>query len=302
MRDSMTKPEQTERSHSKKWPTFIIIGAPKAGTTSAYFYLQQHPEVFMSAVKEPHYFSTEPDGDKQPRIHGGTANETDYLALFESATTEKARGEASTGYLVSPEAAQRIASDIPDVKIIAILRNPADRAFSGYMMKARNGREFSNISDAFQRGKAFVENSFYHTNLLRYFELFPKENISVYVFEEFSRNPVGTMQDIYRFIGVDDSFEPATPQHNQAWFPRYPMINALRTQVLKSRTLRKLLKGSIAQKTFRKLTRGKPPEFPTELREQLLALYREDIEATQALLSRDLSFWLGNSSKTTQAR
>lgn len=283
-------------STAGRWPTFLIVGAPKAGTTSVYFYLRQHPEVFMSPVKEPHYFAvSRKKTAAPPRMHGVTVSREQYQSLFSEANGEKAIGEASTGYLMSPVAAQRIKAEIPAAKIIVLLRNPADRAFSGYMMKTRNSRENESITDAFQRGKAYVENSFYAENLTRYFNVFPRDQIGVFIFEEFKEDPQAVMKKIYRFIGVNDEFTPTVSKYNEAWFPKYPRLNRIRTRVLKFRKIRRALKGSTAQKVFRQLTRTAPPEFPPALRRELLELYRDDIAEVQDLIGADLSSWLKSS-------
>lgn len=280
-----------------KWPTFIIVGAPKAGTTSAYFYLRQHPDVFMSPVKEPHYFSI-PEGKKRDSssMHGVTFTQEEYQALFKDASSETAIGEASTGYLMSPIAARRIRQAIPTAKIIVLLRNPADRAFSGYMMKTRNSKEYTDVSEAFQRGKAYIENSFYYTNLMRYFEVFPRDQIGIFLFDDLQKDPVTAMNKIYRFIGVGGDFTPSTKKYNEAWFPKYPRLNRIRTRVLKSSRIRGALKGTAVQQVFRRLTRTDPPVFPAALRRDLLRLYAEDIAKVQDLIEMDLSFWLDEGS------
>src|SRR5580658_9442879 len=145
-------------------PNFFIIGAPKSGTTSLYHYLDQHPQVFMSAVKEPCYFASEvrvenfsqeyqkhvaanltgPAGQRESsntgkRFSGLTVSWDDYLALFDGATGEIAIGEASVCYLWSATAARNILSRIPDARIIAVLRHPADRAWSQYLQGVADG-------------------------------------------------------------------------------------------------------------------------------------------------------------------
>src|SRR5579872_6439243 len=135
-------------------PNFFIAGAPKAGTTSLYHYLSQHPQVYMSPLKEPNYFAAEIREDNcdpvvrrrlygeqralrrfldgpmlGPHFSGIVSEWEDYLRLFANATTERAVGEASVGYLRSPTAPSRIAEKIPEAKIIVMLRDPADRAF-----------------------------------------------------------------------------------------------------------------------------------------------------------------------------
>src|SRR5258708_108403 len=145
-------------------PNFFIVGAPKAGTTSLYYYLGQHPDVYMSPVKEPNYFAEEIRlcnigaqwqdwaqrendslqqyllGPMQEKRFGGiVSNWTDYLKLFQNVNGEKAIGEASVCYLWSRTAARNIASTTPNAKIIMVLRNPVDRAFSQYKQAVASG-------------------------------------------------------------------------------------------------------------------------------------------------------------------
>ena len=128
-------------------PNFLVIGAAKSGTSSLYMYLKQHPEIYMSPIKEPHFFSFDDEskmtkGPGDP-IHKAITNFDDYQAQFDGVTDEKAIGEASTSYLYRPEAPGRIHAMLPDAKLIVILRNPVDRAFSAYMHVVRDKRETS---------------------------------------------------------------------------------------------------------------------------------------------------------------
>lgn len=129
-------------------PNFLIIGAAKAGTTSLYHYLAQHPQVFLSANKEPHFFALEnnpPDykgpGDEQG-VRSRITDWQSYLALFSKATGQhRAIGEASTLYLYHPDAPSNIHRHLPDMKMIALLRNPVDAAYSAFGHMYREGRE-----------------------------------------------------------------------------------------------------------------------------------------------------------------
>ena len=130
-------------------PNFLIIGAAKGGTTSLYAYLQQHPQVFMSSPKEPTFFGNEgTDGlfngphDEDRGYHSRViTNFVDYSALFDRVTNEKAIGEASIYYVYLPEAPEQIRKYVPKAAMFAILRNPADRAYSAYLHVVRQARE-----------------------------------------------------------------------------------------------------------------------------------------------------------------
>ena len=145
-------------------PNFFIVGAPKAGTTSLYHYLDQHPQIYMSPIKEPNYFASEirPENfceELQPRVQrdqdelreylrgptfqkrfGGIVAEwSDYLRLFQNAGAENAIGEASVCYLWSQTAARNISAKIPSARIVMILRDPVERAFSQYLQMSASG-------------------------------------------------------------------------------------------------------------------------------------------------------------------
>ena len=144
-------------------PNFFIVGAPKAGTTSLYHYLDQHPDIYMSPVKEPNYFAAEIRPENFKDLRGGTESDLralreylagpmaekrfggvitewdDYLKLFRNVKKETAIGEASVCYLWSKTAAQNIQAKIPNAKIIMVLRDPVDRAFSQYLQSLTGG-------------------------------------------------------------------------------------------------------------------------------------------------------------------
>lgn len=148
----------------QRLPNFFIVGAPKAGTTSLYYYLGQHPQIYVSPIKEPHFFAAEMRLEnfepalrrriardtrglaeflcgpmREKRFDGVVADRENYLRLFANANGELAVGEASACYLWLPTAPERIASEIPDARILALLRDPAERAFSQYLHGVGNG-------------------------------------------------------------------------------------------------------------------------------------------------------------------
>ena len=130
-----------------KLPNFIVIGAPKSGTTSLFYYLGQHPDIYLPVRKELHFFSYE---ELSKRNHGPgdaeivgnlCATYEQYVAHYRDVKTERAIGEVSPSYLYYSASAERIYSMLGSIKIIAILRNPIDKAYSQYMHLKRDGRE-----------------------------------------------------------------------------------------------------------------------------------------------------------------
>ena len=128
-------------------PNFLVIGAAKSGTTSFFTYLGQHPDIFISPVKDPNFFAFSGESPLDyhisdiPWVLGSVRKIENYKALFSRATFHSAIGEASGTYLFHPRAAERIYRFIPDAKLIAILRNPVDRAYSAWLMHQRRGKE-----------------------------------------------------------------------------------------------------------------------------------------------------------------
>ena len=167
-------------------PNFLIIGAPKAGTTSLYSYFREHPAIFMPELKEPRFFGYEGQGD---RIRFPVRTLEEYTALFDAVTTETAIGEATPHYLVYPVAAQRIRDLIPEVRLIASLRDPVDRAYSVYQMNLRNKGVNTGIPfvEAIRTDHNLRET--YADMLGRYVALFPPEQLKVILLEDLEADP-----------------------------------------------------------------------------------------------------------------
>jgi hypothetical protein len=299
-------------------PNFLVIGAGNAGTTSLYHYLDQHPEVFMSPVKEPKFFALEgglPDyqgpGDRwvmtQTSTNRAVTDLEEYRALFRGVRGEKAVGEASPAYLCNPDAPKSIKRHVPEAKLIAVLRDPAERAYSAYMHQVRDGREtlpFAEALDAEERRTAanwapawrYKAEGLYCGNLARYFELFGRERVRVYLYEDLGADPRGVMRDAYRFLGVDASFEPDTSQrHNMSGVSKNGFLVSL---VRKRHPVKTAIKPLVPATVRRRLVSGlqkrvlSRPPFPPEVRRELVEAYREDVLRLEDLLGRDLSAWL----------
>lgn len=297
-------------------PNFLIIGAAKSGTTSLYRYLGQHPEVYAN-VKEPGYFALagkllnySGPGDQNGFVRRAITDQGAYEALFAGVTAEKAYGEASVLYLYSQEAPIRIKKTIPHVKLIAILRNPVERAYSGYLHLRRDGREpLANFADAlaaepdriaanWEHQWHYTRLGFYHTQLVRYFALFPANQIAVYTYDELKANPARLMQKTFRFLGVDETFVPDfSIKHNVSGTPKSQGLNRflIRPNWVKD-WIRPLLPRSVRRFMGLKLKQinlnTEKEAMPAETKTLLTHLYRDEIVALQTLIDQDLSHWL----------
>ena len=220
-------------------PNFIILGAAKAGTTALYHYLRQHPEIGMSRIKETNYlalkghpldFQGPGDADYIKRFSVTTAD--GYRDQFLDCGGKKAVGEASPLYLYHPDAPAAIRATVPEARLIAILRNPVDRAFSAFLHLVRDGRETTRdfaealrleperIAAHWEHIWHYVGMGRYAEQLERYYAMFPREQIKVIVYRDFRTDPVGVMRDIYRFLDVDDAFQAdQTTRHNSGLPP-----------------------------------------------------------------------------------
>lgn len=293
-------------------PTFLIIGAPKAGTTTLHYALSQHPEVFMCPLKEAGFFWAY----GQPiRLHGPGAEKLrnrlvtrldEYQKLFKDARQAKAIGESSVRYLVSPSAPQNIHSFIPDARLVVILRQPAERAFSAFAHNKRDGLEpCENFAEAIaedRQGKRdewefcrYLNRGFYYTSLKRYLEYFDRSQIHISLLEDLIQDPQGLMRGLFDFIGVDTSFAPdLSHKHNASGVIHNPLLRLVWTNSNRIRVaIRPYLPAKMRHTAFEWVIRDMDKlKLPADQRRELTEYYRQDILQLQDLIQRDLSHWL----------
>ena len=298
-------------------PNFLIIGAAKSGSTSLYNYLGQHSQIYVIQKKEPGFFAFEGQnvefagpGDQERYGSKVVSDLNAYQSLFKDAADAMAVGEASIVYLYNPKAPTRIKHYIPEVKFIAILRNPVDRAFSSFAFLTSEGREplkvfvqalqveETRVNANWEHQWHYTRLGFYYSQLKRYFDLFHPDQIAVYTYDEFSAKPVVVLQDIFRFLGVDHTFIPDTSfQYNVSGMPN---SRALRNFIVKSSKVKNILNlffpSPLRQRMVRKAmqlnTRKIKPTFSEETRLYLTQLYQDEILKLQSLIQKDLSKWL----------
>lgn len=289
-------------------PNFLIIGAQKAGTTSLYSYVKQHPQIYMSPVKEPHFFDLESEGHS---FNGPFRERPDmitdlksYQSLFQGVTNEIAIGEASSWYFHSPKAVERIQYYIPDAKLIAILRDPVERAFSNFRHCHRRQIEpltdFSQALHAEENRKLkswghpwyYKYKGLYYLHLKRYFDAFERHQIRVYLTEDLGTNPIGVLQDIFQFLNVDKKYVPDVSKRKNT-SDRTPQklnpIELLVKQFTQSSGTR-IDYSQLQNKPY--LIESKPAVSPNLRQELIEQVYQEDILKLQDLIQRDLSHWL----------
>jgi Sulfotransferase domain len=304
-----------------KLPTFLILGAAKGGTTSLYAYLQQHPEVFMSVPKEPTFFGNEgTDGlfngphDEDRAYHSRVITTfSDYGALFRNVTDQKAIGEASVYSLYLPQAPAQIKKYVPNAMMFAVLRNPADRAYSAYLHVVRQARERLSFAAALEKEPErirqkwnplwhFKAMGFYYEQVKRYYDMFGRQQVRIYLYEDFQKNPLAVISEVLESLAVNTSFTPdMSRRYKKSYVPKYPAIervlhqSKVKVQFAKQhwpkpmRWRAKYLEAFIDR--VASPNRFAPPPIPPDVRSSLLSEYHDDILRLSDLLGRDLSHW-----------
>lgn len=297
-------------------PNFLIIGAAKSGTTSLYYYLKKHPQVYMSPVKEPRFFSFENQvlSFKDSQGDNEKANETsitrleDYLSLFNGVSHQKAIGEASPVYMYYPETYKRIKERIPDVKLIAILRDPVDRAYSSYLHLKRLGLEpCTSFEKALCKEKMrikenwgllyhYIEQGFYYKQLKPYYDEFHENQIKVYLFEDLRDRPRDLLRDIYSFLDIDDGYLPKEfEEYNASGIPRsMALYRFLNTKSVFKDFFKPIFPEKIRKPVVKMITKKllAKPGLTTNSRKLLQQKFADDTLSLQKLIGRDLSNWL----------
>jgi hypothetical protein len=301
-----------------KLPDFLIIGAQKAGTTALHHFLDQHPDIYMCPVKETNFFAMEGrpvafegPGDREALARNAlvtTITDLDaYARLFEDARAGQIVGEACPMYLYSDRAPERIAERLPGVKLIAVLRNPAARAFSAYTMLRQAGRETASFDEALHLEPERTTRNWeyawhyagagrYAAQLERYFRRFPAEQIRVYLHEDLVASPDRVVNDILAFLGADKGHVINTSErHNVSGIPRSRLLHRILSDTGAVRAMARAAIPRAARQAAFKFAARKNSTRPTidpAARERITEALRPDIERLSHLIERDLSHWL----------
>ena len=283
---------------------FFIIGAPKAGTTSLYHYLNEHSEIEMSSQKEPDFFSDQSLQD-QKLYYGKDRIDTieKYHSLFEREDVIL-RGDASVSYLFYKDVPDKIIKYNPSAKIIIMLRNPIDRAFSHYLMDYRLGLISENFETIIQKKsnhknanlfyQQYIEVSEYAKQIKRYLEVFSKEKIYFIDYEDFKNNTSDIVNRVFIFLGLNDNTQPSLKKkYNTYTAPKNNIIRYVYSFVffrkILANILPKKLTDSIRDLFFRS---DKKPKLSEVTRNFLKKYFESDVRELSELLNKDFTKWI----------
>jgi Sulfotransferase family len=301
-------------------PDFLVAGAPKAGTTALHVALARHPQLYLSRVKEPKFFLT----DGRPRAQGGPGDaktlreqvwqRDKYEALFAGAPPGSLLGESTSLYLQDPDALQRIRTAIPDVRIIALLRDPIDRAHSNWAHLWSAGLEpehdFVKACLLEQRRTAagwaafwrYLSLGKYGEQLDQLWSLFPREQTLVLRYRELRESPAETLDLITGFLGVQTGVVTETTAENVTTHASRSPVNQTVARVLRAgASLEATLPGALgkgvapANKLLsRHLQREQRVREPltAEQRAALIPEFTEDLQLLEQVTGESFSDWL----------
>ena len=291
-------------------PDFFTLGAPKAGTTSLFNYVAQHPNVFSSKFKETRFFLDD-------RIY--KRGEEDMLSRFyKGANSYELICDGTPAYLansniVAPRI-QELYRNHAEPKFIVVLRNPVDRAWSNFLHRKRNLVEkmtFENaIADELNRRKSeptaifkrYVEGGMYGEQLERWFSYFPRENFKILFYEDMTRSMSDALSEIFEFLGLNRNVDINTDKkYNTASQPRSSLIYKILLNLppvvgklyrsLMPRHLQKEVRTRLRHSLMKSQDRSKIPVMSLNTRESLLNIYSSDMEKLSSLLGQKIPSW-----------
>lgn len=295
-------------------PNFLIIGAARSGTSALAEFIRQHPEVYFSEPKEPHYLSFANQkvqfagrGDDIMINQRAITDDARYWSLFEGAGNAKAIGEGSVSTLYyHAQSVPRIRQLLPTVKMFVVLRNPIDRAFSSFLyMRSRGHEEHATFAPALDAEAKRIEENWHHiwhyTQMGMYVEQlrpFLSEfgsQVRVYLHEDMTQGGDDFYRDVYSFLGIDPTFRPQTEiEINRSGEPKNKLLQRLIRETVRRPWLRTLVRASLPRRLRMKLQSSnlQRNDMSEEDRLRLVECFKPTINTLGTLLQRDLSPWL----------
>ena len=276
-------------------PDFLGLGAQKAGTSWIYSCLYDHPQLCIP-IKELHFFNRDANWAR------GISWYEQQFARCNAATRA---GEFSTSYLADPVAPQRIHDHYPRMRMIACLRNPAERAFSNFLNDVQAGAlpSRTTFDEALESHPEYTAQGAYASQLRRYLDLFPRESMLILLYDDLQCDPSGFMSAIYRFLDVDDAFVPrmVNERVNVARVPRSPTLDRVTRRAVNGLRRRGLDRVVwLAKRTglprVGYLLNSRPEdlsrhELSSESKQRLTTSLAQEIDDLERMLDRDLGAW-----------
>lgn len=295
-------------------PTFLVAGVAKAGTTSLAYYLRQHPDIFVAREKESHHFAFP---GVEPRFTGpGDDAEMNrlvipqldrYLDCFTDVRQEKAVGEASVYYVYQPESLERALAFNPEMRFIVVLREPLARAYSAFSHNRRDqwepvadfasavAEEEARIGAGWSYGWHYARVSDYAPQLKSATQIIPPGQLRVILYDDLVERPVATLQELFRFLDVDDSFVCDTSLRlNMSGRPRFTKLNLLLGQSSQLKDLAKRMVPYRVGLSIQQRVRNwnlRPEEMDEGARSKVEDLFRYDANEITDLTGLDVASW-----------
>lgn len=277
-------------------PNFLVVGAAKAGTSWLHYCLNAHPEIFVPKVKELHFFS-------YPYVYQ-KGNEW-YESFFDSASSETVIGEVCPSYISFPNVPERIHQYNPNMKLIFVLRNPIQRAYSHYCMGMKQGKLDFDIDSHLNHESNYVQLGLYYQQITRFLQYFSLDHLKIITFDELKTTPQATLKEIYTYLNVNSDFSPSEsvlkPKNVSSSLPKFPILYKFLKEKEKqisnkSRFLRGLITDLRLQgklQLLHKLNQGKLyPKLSENKKRSLAKFYAQDVNNLSQLINKDLQIWL----------
>jgi Sulfotransferase domain len=294
------------------YPNFLILGPPKCASTSLHYYLGQHPDIYTSKIKETNFFSLQ--YEKGLNYYGN---------YFKEVKNQKLIGEATPSYAFLPYVAERIKNNFPEMKLILCFRNPAERAFSSWLMHSGMGAEPCDFREAIEKNleqmnkitfegeeeeriwmktssnnynaetriRTYIQGSMYAQITENYLKYFPREQIKMILLDDLKSSFDNTMADIFRFLGVDTSFIVTNNAEENYYIDR--KANRFTNTIFgidKTRTILRHVPAPLKKFLKKKMAKA-PPKLSEEDKLFLWNIFNNDVVKLENILSRDLSAW-----------
>lgn len=283
---------------------FIGFGVNRCATTWIAKCLEEHPNICMSVPKETHFFGR--------NYYKGFS----YLkSCFRNCSPEKTKGEYSPEYMTDPSVLLRIKKHFPEIKLIVCIRDPAERAHSAFWLDKKRGKiGYKNLMEKLKKDPwLYIEKGKYYTYLKKWFDVFPRKNFLILVFEDIKKDPAKFIKKIYKFLGVNDNFVPEKIINRKVMQSsrvsvRLPPINRLLFDIRRYSKKNRVLSKSVPflknigvnnmVKFIFKMNRKKSnskeipkPKMDNKTKKYLQEIYKEEINNLEKLIGRDLSIW-----------